>query len=131
MAGMRYMGIDYGEKRIGIAFSDEGGMMAFPKAVMVYKNSAKAAADIAVLIKKECIVRVILGLPRSLQGRDTVQTEVVRKFANALKKRISIPIEFEDEMLTTKIAVRSTPKDKLDAASAAVILQSYLDRNIK
>ena len=122
---MRYLGIDYGSKRIGIAVSDEGGIIAFPRAAV------KTADDVVKTIGLEKIGKVIVGLPMGAGGQETAQTKIVRAFAAALGKAVSLPIEFENEVLTTKIAERHSPRKAVDASAAALILQSYLDKHVK
>lgn len=120
---MRFLGIDYGKKRIGIALSDSGGLIAFPH------GTAKTLQDIVALIKKEEPERIVIGLPIPFGGRESLQTREVRAFAARLRAAVQLPIAFENEVLTTKIARRNAVAGKADAAAAALILQAYLDRN--
>ncbi|MFC1594907.1 Holliday junction resolvase RuvX [Patescibacteria group bacterium] len=125
---MKYIGIDFGLKRIGIAISDKEGKIAFPRDIIENKKD-KIFKYLEQLILEEGVEYIILGLPKSLQGRDTEITEKVQAFSKKLEENIDIPIVFENEMLTTKIAKQSNiAKDKVDASSAALILQAYLDR---
>lgn len=117
---MRYLGIDYGSKRIGLALSDPQGRVALPYGI------ASRPEDIAAVIKKEGVGGVVVGMPFSrLWVR---QAEDVKRFAAKLSKEVRLPIEFEDEAFTTKIAEGSSSKEKVDASAAAIILQSYLDK---
>lgn len=125
---MKYLGIDYGDRRIGAAVSDEEGKIAFPLLQFTNKGFDLAARQIKKIIKKEEIAKVVIGLPVSLRGQETKQTKKTRKFAEKLKKAISISVEFENEMLTTKIARENSAKKSIDSSAAAIILQSYLDR---
>lgn len=126
----KYLGIDYGTKRIGVAFGDEERKIAFPKTTILHQNIRQAVKALNLLIQKEEIDAVVVGLPMSLQGRETEQTKSVRDFAKILKKEIKISVLFENEMLTTKIAEwGGTKKEHIDKASAALILQSYLDNH--
>ena len=120
---MRFLGIDYGEKRIGLAISDEDGKIAFPYGVV------GSFSKIISLAKKEKINKIIIGLPISFSGQESAQALKIRRFAEALQKKVKLPIEFENEVLTTKIASYGSKRDKIDASSAAIILQSYLDKN--
>ena len=120
---MRYLGIDYGLKRIGLALSDPEGRMAFP-----FKTVARLD-DIAAVVKNERVGCIIMGLPPPGRSRAWQrQNAAVKRCAGDLAKTVQLPIEFEDEAFTTKIAERHTAKDKADASAAAIILQSYLDR---
>lgn len=118
---MRYLGIDYGEKRIGLALSDEGGRLAFPHGV------ASRFEEVVEAIRREGVGVVVIGLPFTLSGEALAEAEAVRSFAARLGKAVQLPIAFEDERFTSKIAERHTPKEKADASAAALILQSYLD----
>ncbi|MEK7560946.1 MAG: Holliday junction resolvase RuvX [Patescibacteria group bacterium] len=128
---MRYLGIDYGEKRIGLALSDKDGKIAFPYATIAARGrkDTRIFPALRVIIDREKISAIILGLPRAADGRDTKQTAAVRGFAEKLKKSFSLPVEYENEILTTRMAAKvGIPKEERDAAAAAIILQSYLDR---
>src|SRR3989338_6281497 len=126
---MRYLGIDYGHKRIGIALSDEGGRIAFPFSQIPAKSPAFIVKEIKKIIKKEKIEKIIIGLPITFSGQDSLQTNAVREFGRYLGEMLQLPIEYENEVLSTKMAERGgTSKHNIDAASAAIILQSYLDR---
>ena len=125
---MRYFGIDYGLKRIGIAISDDEGRMAFPAGVIPNRGGNMARREIVRRIKKENIGSVVVGLPVGLDGKETEQTKTTRLFIVGLKKLIKIPVETENEMLTSRMATASGMTDHhIDASSAAIILQSYLD----
>lgn len=119
---MRYLGIDYGEKRIGLAISDAAGRIAFPHATVgrideVLDSIASLGAG-----------AVVIGLPLSLDGTDSEETRAVRAFAVRLTELVPLPIAFENEMFTTKMAEAHSPREAADAAAAALILQSYLDK---
>lgn len=126
---MRYLGIDYGEKRIGIAVSDPGGKIAFPKKVIFNRGNPRMWKQLKSLLEEEEISEIVVGLPVALDGRETEETRKVCAFAEILKKEISRPVHFENEMLTTHMVERlGVKREHTDAAAAAVILQSYLDR---
>ena len=126
---MRYLGIDYGGARIGIAWSDEEETMAFPLRTIEYRVRKDAIA----VLKKICgseIAAVVIGLPIGLDGKDTDETREVRQFAADLAEAIAAPIYFENEMLTSRMAYDAgMRRGAIDAASAAIILQSYLDKH--
>ena len=125
---MRYIGIDYGSKRIGVAVSDDEGRMAFPVGVII--NCGKTVLrEIIERAKKEQAQIIVVGLPIGLDGKETEQTKKIKLFAATLAREIEIPVEMENEMFTSRMATESGMKgDHVDAASAAIILQSYLDR---
>lgn len=126
---MRYLGIDYGSKRIGVAISDDQGTIAFPKATILNRGTRPVLVELRFLIEKEHIEHIVIGLPKALDGTETEQTKIVRLFADAVGDDISLPVSFENEMLTSRLVEREgVAKDHVDEASAALILQSYLDR---
>ena len=135
------LGLDLGERRIGIAISDPTATLARPvKTVQRGRSDEGAAellrAEIEELTSEEEIGTVVIGLPRKLDGQDTQQTPRVRQMIVLLSARIPIPIVTQDERLTSReaeerLAIRETDwrkrKARLDAAAAAIILQDYLD----
>lgn len=127
---MKHLGIDYGEKRIGVAVSDDSGMLAFPFATV--ENAPAAFSEIQRIVKEEGVGMVVVGVPMSFSGGMSAQARVIERFGDALKGVLSCPIVFENEILTTRMAERSgAPKSTVDQSSAAIILQSYLDRQRK
>ena len=128
---MRYLGIDYGSKRIGIAVSDDEGRMAFPSGIIPNRGKT-AIKEIADRVRKEHVNLIVIGMPMGLNGKETEQTQATRLFITALRNTIQLPIETENEMLTSRMAKASGMKDgHIDASSAAIILQSYLDKRNK
>ena len=140
---MRFVGIDLGLKRIGLAVSDGSGTLARPLRTMTRGSSddegaAAAIADaIGVLAREEDgVAAIVVGLPKRLDGSDTDQTAQVRRMVDRLRSLVGIPIALQDERLSSReaesrLALRERDwrarKARLDAASAAVILQDYLD----
>ena len=122
---MKILGIDYGLKWIGVAITDEGNKMAFP--CETFENNFKLFTRLNELIKRENIYKIIIGLPLNKNMKPTNQTAEVENWAERLIKEVDLPIEFENEVLTTKAAVQSGAQNKHSAA-AAILLQSYLDR---
>ena len=124
---MRYLGIDHGDKRVGTAFSDEEGKIAFPLSTIA--NDHSLFKSLGSIVKKEGISKIIVGIPFSSKGEETRQSKKVREFAALLHKKLSLPVEFENELLTTRLAeVEGIKKELADASAAAIILQSYLDK---
>lgn len=125
---MRCLGIDYGDKRIGVALSDEGGKFAFP--FLTVENGKKAIDEIKKVCSEQGVDKIIMGLPLSFSMQETEQTQKVKEFSKRLGKEVNLPIEFENEMLTSKMAGKQgVGKQNIDESSAALILQSWLDRN--
>lgn len=130
LPSMRYLGIDYGEKRIGIAVSDDSGMLAFPHATV--ENTPAAFSEIQRIVKEEKIETVVIGLPMSFSGGMSAQAQTVRRFGDALTGMLLCPVAYENELFTTTMAQRSgVSKVTIDQSAAAIILQSYLDRQPK
>lgn len=128
---MRYLGLDYGSKRIGVAISDTEGRIAFPKTTIFNRSQRGTLKQLTALIEQEKISKIVVGLPSSLGGKDTDQTRLVRSFASVLARETLLSVEFENEMLTTRLAAQSgVSKNHMDESSAALILQSYLDKKI-
>ena len=139
---MRFLGIDYGQRRIGLALSDPSGLLARPwKTIARAGNPSQVAAAITALVTElmredDGLAGVVVGLPRALGGEDTDQTAAVRTIAAALRARLGLAIVLQDERLSSREAERLLAmrikswrdrKPLLDAAAAAVILQDYLD----
>ncbi|MBI2934285.1 MAG: Holliday junction resolvase RuvX [Chloroflexi bacterium] len=133
----RFLGLDVGEKRIGVAISSPGGVLALPLTTITFSRIPEAIKAIQEIVQREDIGKVILGLPRSLSGELGPQAARVEEFARALGQTLSIPIEFQDERFSTFSVdrmmreagtKREKRKERMDAEAAAYILQGYLDR---
>ena len=139
---MRIVGLDVGERRIGVAVSDVTKTLARPHGVLrtagLDANGLTMASDeIARLAAEEDgVAAVVVGHPRRLDGSATELTMKVEQFARQLESRIGLPVALQDERLSSReaesrLALREknwrVRKDRLDAAAAAVILQDYLD----
>jgi putative Holliday junction resolvase len=139
---VRALGIDYGDRRIGLALSDATGLLARPWKTIVRPGAparvaAVLAREIAALKNEEDgLAAVVLGFPRRLSGEPTHQTAAVADLAQRLRASIDLPVVLQDERLSSHEAeslLARREKDwrkrkaQLDAASAAVILQDYLD----
>lgn len=125
---MKYLGIDYGSKRIGIAVSDPEGRIAFPRRV-IFNRGSRTFEDVRKTIESEQASKIVIGLPLASDGKDTEQTKKVREFAEGLRSVIALGIEFENELLSTHIVEKAgVKKEHTDQAAAALILQSYLDK---
>ena len=130
----RIMGVDFGDSRIGIALSDPLRIMATPLTIITRTDVAMDINAIVDIIRQNKVGRIVLGLPISMDGSFGPQAEKVRGFAAELGKQTDIPIDFQDERLSTVVAkhlvreARKTDrKTRYDAAAAALILQGYLD----
>jgi putative Holliday junction resolvase len=133
---MRAAAIDLGSVRVGIAVADELGLMAHPRPALAGKDTGRLVEALAELARSESIDHFVLGLPRSLRGRDTQSTKKARAFATLLGERTGCSVELWDEWLTTQEAQRrlseqgvrqKDQRSRIDSAAAAVLLQSWLD----
>jgi putative Holliday junction resolvase len=124
---MKYIGIDYGTKRVGIAVSDEEGKMAFP--YDVFPADEKLIQKIKEVCTDRGIGAVVIGESKNFAGDDNAIMNNIKKFSEKLKKEIGLPIIFEPEFLTSAQASRIQGNVAgLDASAATIILQSFLDR---
>ena len=132
---MRILGIDYGEKRIGIAVSDPLGLTAQPRALI--ENNQDTLDELDKIIKDYSgVEEIVVGLPKTMKGEMGSQADKVVAFVDSLRSRFSIPITTWDERLTTAAAEkhliaagvsRAKRKKVIDKSAATLILQSYLD----
>lgn len=123
---MKYLGIDYGEKRIGIAASDDSGAFAFARKTI--SNNAKTLETILNCIKEEGSKALVMGIPKTAPGTKNPIEDDIREFADKLQAESELPLYFQDEQFSSIEASRFAPNDKKDdAVSAAIILQRYLD----
>jgi putative Holliday junction resolvase len=122
---MKYMGIDYGTKRIGVALTDDKCMMAFPYAV--YANDASILKTIEALAQKEHVEKIVLGHSLGRDGAPNKVHALVEEFMLDLTLNLGLPIELEPEQYTTQEAIRLQGRNEMtDASAASVILNSYL-----
>ncbi len=124
---MKFLGIDYGSKRVGIAISDDDGRLAFPK--MVLENTEDLIADIEELCEEEKIKGVIVGESLDSRGRPNEIMKEIIPFKECLEKETSMPIYLEPEFMTSQHAeIMQEKRELLDASAAALILQRFLDK---
>lgn len=139
---MRALGVDYGQRRIGLALSDATGLLARPwKVIPRVGNSSQVASAIADEVRAlaqsdEPVGVIVIGHPRRLSGAPNEQTRIVERLADDLRRLVGLPLVLQDERLSSHEADRLLArrekdwrkrKAQLDAAAAAVILQDYLD----
>ena len=122
---MKMIGVDYGEKRVGIAVSDVEGKMAFPKTII--ENSSSLAEDIKNLATEVGATQIVIGESKDFKGNDNPVMSKINKLKEALEN-LGLTVTFEPEFMTSKLAERQGSANNLDASAAALILQSYLDR---
>lgn len=131
---MRYLALDLGERRIGVALSDALGMVARPLEIFSRTSRKADFAHIGALVAAHQVDVVIVGLPFNMDGSEGRQAAWVRDYSAALAQTLAVPVELWDERLTSEEAEdilrargKSATKGTVDAVAAAVILQSYLD----
>ncbi len=138
MGVTRVLGIDAGDKRIGIALSDPEEILASPLTIINTTDEESDIAAILDIIREYEIGKIIAGIPMSLNGSIGPQAEKVRSFIEKLRSRTEVPIEYRDERLTTVSAMRFArgvaqqrrgKKERYDDRAAALILQGYLDEH--
>ena len=132
----RTLGLDVGQRRTGLAVSDSGGLLATPYTTIIAKTPQKDIAAILTIAREEEIGLIVVGLPLSLDGTVGPQAQLTLDFCDALRAASHVPVETWDERYSTVEAeahlreagvAPSRNRARLDAAAAAVLLQSYLD----
>ncbi|MDD5627168.1 MAG: Holliday junction resolvase RuvX [Patescibacteria group bacterium] len=128
---MSILGLDYGEKRVGLAISDPEDRIALKyKTILLEDARELLLEELKKVCQEEEVKRVVIGLPISLSGQDSKQTKAVREFAEYVRMKLNLDVQLEDERLTSVEAERTQAKD-IDEESARLILQTYLDRRKK
>lgn len=139
---MKYLGIDFGSKRVGIAVSDDTGKMAFPYSVIpnnarsTSSGQAKLLGEIQKIIEKEKIEEIIIGESKDFKGEPNKIMSAIESFKKELEDlpaqagKLKMKVWFEPEFMTSSQAEHIQGKTELhDASAATIILQSYLDKN--
>ena len=133
----KYLAVDYGDKRTGLADCDPSGMIASGIGTISEGGMTKTAERVAAEAAARGAKRIIVGLPKNMDGTEGERAEVIRMFADKLAAFTNIPIELYDERMTTMVAHRfltesgtfgKKRKGVVDTLSAEIILQNYLDR---
>ncbi len=133
---VRYLALDHGTKRIGVAVSDELKMIAQPLEYISAEPFDAFLVRLKLILAEKEVERVFVGLPRNMDGSYGPAAEKVSEFIAALKAEIAVPIQTLDERLTSAQANRvllqgnvrrADRKEKVDAMAAAILLQSFLD----
>lgn len=135
----RVLGVDYGERRVGLAISDPGAIIAGPLTVLTRRAGKRPPVQaIADLVREHDVEHIVIGLPLTLAGDDSDWTLEVRAFGDKLAQRAGVGVSFADERLTSVMAERAVrslglkkhareQKERIDAAAAVIILQAFLD----
>ena len=132
---MKYLAIDYGTKRVGIAVSDVDGHFAFPRCTLKRETKVAFWVEFLALLEKEQPQALVLGLPFHVDGTECTTTRQVRNFAESLKRRTDLPLYWMNEVLSSNDAEQrlydqglgfAKVKEIVDQHAAAVILESFL-----
>ena len=133
----KYLGVDYGDKRTGLAECDPSGFLASGIATVSEGGMRRTAERVAKEAEARGCKRIIIGMPKNMDGTEGERTEVIRAFASLGAELTKIPIDFYDERMTTMEAYRflgetgtfgKKRKAAIDTLSAEIILQNYIDR---
>jgi putative Holliday junction resolvase len=132
---MRYLGIDFGSKRVGLALSDESGAMGFPHAVI--PNDGRLIDYVMEIIARKDVEVVVIGDSLDNSGNPNPIREKSKSFAVELERKANVEVVWEPEHFTSQearrdpVGVRTNTREAVDASAAALILSSYLSRNAK
>ena len=133
----KYLGVDYGDVRTGIAECDISGMLASGITTIKEGGMRNTAIRVAKEAESRSCKKIVIGLPKNMDGSEGERTQVIRAFAEILSSLTDIPIDFSDERMSTMVAYRylgatetygKKRRDAVDTLSAEIILQSYLDK---
>ncbi len=134
---MRVLALDLGERRIGLALSDPTGTIAQGLGVIDRKTGVSVLAEIRRRVETLRVERIVVGLPLRMDGTEGAEAEKVRRFVARLQTRVGVPVDMQDERLSSKEAEqlmiaddasRARRRRSRDAVAAALILQTYLAR---
>ncbi len=134
---MRVLGLDVGDRRVGIALSDETGTIASPHGVYTRRSLGEDTAHLAALARKLGAGAIVVGLPLNMDGTEGEQARKARELAEAVAREAHLPLHYTDERLTSAEAERAmveggltrrARKKREDALAAVLILQAWLDR---
>ena len=136
MSEGRILGVDYGDRRVGIALSDPTGFLASGHSVIVVQGPAHAVNEVTKVVRDSKCIRVVVGLPLNMDGSKGPSAQKALAFVEALKEKVAVPVVTWDERLSTKAAhdilqtAGHKAKDRkgiVDKVAAEVLLQAYLD----
>jgi putative Holliday junction resolvase len=130
------LGLDYGEKRIGVAVAH--AIARLPRQLTTLTNSPSVMTEIQEIVDREGVGLIVVGLPRSMDGQVHAQAERAQNFADEIAAHISVPVELADETLTSVQAEqilaertpgKPVPKEAIDSMSATLILERYFEEH--
>lgn len=125
------LALDVGERRIGVAIVADD--VAVPRLLPTLQNDSSTISHLKAIVQQRLIERIVIGLPRNLNGQETLQTKNVRNFAKQLETTLALPVDFQDEALTSVLAEQilktrrgTYHKSDIDSLAALQILLDYL-----
>lgn len=127
---MKYIGIDYGTKRTGIAISDPDGRLAVVKETIHAESQHESIARIKQIVEEDHVDVVVVGLPVNLESQPTEMTHQVQRFIEKLRNHLTVPVQTVDERLTSEMAaqlLRGVKHSERDQVAAQILLQNFLD----
>ena len=133
----KYLGVDYGDKRTGLAECDISGLIAGGIGTISPGGMRKTAEKVAEEAEKRSCKKIVIGLPKNMDGSEGPRADVIKAFGALLAEITAIPIDYYDERMTTMVAYRflgetgtygKKRKETVDTLSAQIILQNYIDR---
>ena len=133
----KYLGVDYGDKRTGLAECDVSGLIASGIGTVSEGGMRRCAERVVKEARERLCGKIVIGMPRNMDGTDGPRTEVVRAFADIVRELCDIPVDFYDERMTTMVAYRflgetatfgKRRREAVDTLSAEIILQNYIDK---
>lgn len=134
---MRYLGLDYGAKTLGLSISDETGIIASTLKTIRYNEDSELIVELDKIAKEFNIKEVVLGLPFNMNGTESVRAAETYSFKNKLEKELNLKVYLQDERLSTveaeKVLIgshirRDNRKKVIDSMAAVIILQTFLDK---
>lgn len=128
---MTILGVDYGEKRIGLALADKKSGAIWPYEVLANTGSDSVGKRLHEVVALEDVVEVVVGIPLTLSGSEGASANAARKFGKFVAAELKLPVDFVDERFTSAEASRMAKEygsKELDAVSAALILKTYLEK---
>lgn len=138
---MRVLGIDYGERRLGLAISDEEGTFAFPAGVLERTSPARDVEALRQVVRERDVGHLVVGLPLHLDGREGETARAARAFGERLGRELALPVSTVDERFTTALAERALReqglsgrrgrrrrKQVVDTTAATLLLRTWLER---
>jgi len=133
MGHSKFVCLDVGQRRIGIALGDYGLKLAWPHSTVVVDG--QEAQKLGEIFKTEAVIAIVIGRPRNQRGDVTEQTKLVEEFVNKVVKKFKLPIYWQDESVTSVLAEEQLKasgkpykKEDIDSRAAAIILQDFLEK---